>query len=99
MGPHTLGGSPILPATAGRLGDDLIHGGNRTGGRFASILAFTSATPGVTGGMLRRQCTAEYKIHVVERIIRRLAEKCEPPTLAETHGLVVTDGADSETFG
>src|SRR4051812_13794293 len=63
---HSLGGPPILTASAGRLGDDLIHGKNSTGQRFASIPAFTSATPGVTGGMLRRQCTAEYKINVVE---------------------------------
>jgi len=67
----SLGGPPILTASSGKLGDDLIHGKNSTGQRFASIPAFTSATPGVTGGMLRRQCTAEYKINVVERIIRR----------------------------
>lgn len=68
---RSLGGPPILIDSAGRLGDDLIHGKNSTGQRFASIPAFTSAMPGVTGGMLRRQCTAEYKINVVERIIRR----------------------------
>lgn len=34
---------------------------------------------------------------VPERVILRLAEKCEPPTLDECHGLVVTDGAASET--
>jgi hypothetical protein len=53
------------------LGDDLINGKNSSGQRFASIPAFTSSTPGVSGGMLRRQCTAEYKIDVCERIIRR----------------------------
>ncbi|QDV36878.1 hypothetical protein [Tautonia plasticadhaerens] len=68
---RSLGGPPILIDSAGRLGDDLIHGKNSTGQRFASIPAFTSATPGKTGGMLRRQCTAEYKINVVEKIIRR----------------------------
>ena len=68
---RSLGGPPILTDTAGKLGDDLIHGKNSTGGRFASIPAFTSVTPGQTGGMLRRQCTAEYKIDVCERIIRR----------------------------
>ena len=50
---RSLGGPPILTDTAGKLGDDLIHGKNSTGGRFASIPAFTSATPGQTGGMLR----------------------------------------------
>ncbi len=68
---RSLNGPPILTDTAGKLGDDLIHGKNSTGGRFASIPAFTSAIPGKTGGMLRRQCTAEYKIDVCERIIRR----------------------------
>ncbi len=68
---RSLGGPPILTASAGKLGDDLIHGKNSTGGRFASIPAFTSATPGVTGGMLRRQCTSDYKINVVEQVIRR----------------------------
>jgi hypothetical protein len=59
---RSLGGPPILIDTAGKLGDDLINGKNSTGQRFASIPAFTSATPGQTGGMLRRQCTSEYKI-------------------------------------
>src|SRR5690349_16535280 len=68
---RSLGGPPILIDTAGKLGDDLIHGMNSSGGRFASIPAFTSATPGKSGGMLRRQCTAEYKIGVCEKIIRR----------------------------
>lgn len=45
--------------------------------RFASIPAYTAAhhehrQPGpVNEGMVRRQCTKEYKIEVVERIIRR----------------------------
>jgi len=68
---RSLDGPPSLTTSAGKLGDDLIHGKDWTGQRFASIPAFIRATPGVTGGMLRRQCTAEYKIHVVERIIRR----------------------------
>lgn len=34
---------------------------------------------------------------VPERVILRLAEKSEPPTFAEAHELVVTDGAASET--
>src|SRR3954454_22262783 len=63
---RSLGGPPILTDTAGKLGDDLIHGKNSTGQRFASIPALTSAEPGRPGGMLRRQCTAEYKINVVE---------------------------------
>ena len=67
----SLGGPPILTDTAGKLGDDLVNGMNSTGQRFASIPAFTSLVPGKTGGMLRRQCTAGYKINVAEPIIRR----------------------------
>jgi hypothetical protein len=75
---RSQGGPPILTDTAGKLGDDLIQGKNSSGGRFASIPAFTSATPGQSGGMLRRQCTSEYKIDVCERIIRRQVVGLEP---------------------
>jgi hypothetical protein len=73
-----LGGPPILTGTAGKLGDDLIHGKNSTNQRFATIPAFTSATPGQTGGMLRRQCTSEYKIEVCDRITRRRIVGLQP---------------------
>lgn len=68
---RSLSGPPILTDTAGKLGDDLVSGKNGAGQRFASIPAFTSGVEGVTGGMLRRQCTSEYKVEVVEKIIRR----------------------------
>jgi len=68
---RSLGGPPILTGTAGRLGDDLSRGVNSTGQRFASIPAYTTAVEGRPDGMTRRQCTAEYKIDVVERVIRR----------------------------
>jgi hypothetical protein len=59
------------------LGDDLKQGRNSTGQRFASIPAFTApdhrtrSPEPVRPGRVRRQCTAEYKIDVVERAIRR----------------------------
>jgi hypothetical protein len=59
----------IFIGTAGKLGDDLIHGRNSTGQRFAAIPAFT--TDGVSQGMKRRQCTKEYKTEVIGRGIRR----------------------------
>lgn len=68
---------PIWIRQAGRLGDDLKQGRNSTGQRFASIPAFTAPDhrtrlPGkVRQGRVRRQCTAEYKIDVIERAIRR----------------------------
>ena len=52
------------------LGNDLIHGRNSTGQRFTSIPAFTQDANGKVG-MVRRQCTKEYKIEVVNKAIRR----------------------------
>lgn len=65
---------PVMVRTAGKLGNDLIDGGSRRSSGtkgFASIPAFTSARPGKAEGMVRRQCTKEYKTEVVERTIRR----------------------------
>jgi hypothetical protein len=67
----SLGGPPIIVRSIGRLGDDLVLGRNSTGGRFASIPAFTAAIEGSKAGMVRRQCTKEYKIEVIERYLRR----------------------------
>ena len=67
----SLGGPPIIVRSIGRLGDDLVLGRNSTGGRFASIPAFTAAIEGSKAGMVRRQCTKEYKIEVIERCLRR----------------------------
>ena len=53
----SLGGPPIIVRSIGRLGDDLVLGRNSTGGRFASIPAFTAAVEGSKAGMVRRQCT------------------------------------------
>jgi hypothetical protein len=82
----SLGGPPILTGTVGRLGDDLIAGRNVAGkqrahGRFSSIPAFTAADHVERGGRaatskeigrVPRQCTKDYKIELVERMIRRL---------------------------
>jgi len=77
----------IHVGTAGKLGDDLLgiappspRAGTvfqaRRGRRFASIPAFTAEHHETRQGtcregMVRRQCTKEYKIEVVDRIIRR----------------------------
>lgn len=65
---QSLGGPTIHVRTAGRLGDDLM---SSTGQRFASIPAFTAAQEGQPLGIVRRQCTSEYKIEVVEKFLRR----------------------------
>lgn len=57
---RSLGMPEIWVRSAGKLGDDLVNGRNSTGQRFASIPAFTKNAEGKVG-MLRRQCTAEYK--------------------------------------
>jgi hypothetical protein len=67
---QSLGQPEIWIRSTGKLGDDLIHGRNSTGQRFVSIPAFTKSAEGKVG-MVRRQCTAEYKINVVNRAIRR----------------------------
>src|SRR5215211_2556908 len=67
---QSLGQPEIWIRSTGKLGDDLIHGRNSTGQRFVSIPAFTKSAEGKVG-MVRRQCTAEYKINVVNRTIRR----------------------------
>lgn len=67
---RSLGTPEIWVRSAGKLGDDLVNGRNSTGQRFASIPAFTKGPDGKVG-MVRRQCTKEYKIDVCERAIRR----------------------------
>jgi hypothetical protein len=54
----------------GKLGEDLKHGRNSTGQRFASIPAYTTDEAGSPKGMIRRQCTKEYKLDVIEQTIR-----------------------------
>jgi hypothetical protein len=68
---ESLDGPPILTATAGRLGDDLVAATNTTGQSFQCIPAFVAGPDSPDGGMRRRQCTNEYKVEVVERVIRR----------------------------
>lgn len=67
---QTLGGPPILVRTRGSLGENLLSGTNANGQRFMSIPAFTKNQGGKVG-LVRRQCTKEYKIDVCERVIRR----------------------------
>ncbi|AWM39835.1 hypothetical protein GobsT_17950 [Gemmata obscuriglobus] len=67
---RALGAPDIWVRAAGKLGDDLVNGRNSTGQRFASIPAFTKGPDGKVG-IVRRQCTKEYKIDVCERAIRR----------------------------
>ena len=65
---------PVIVRSAGKLGDHLLKGVNSSGGRFASIPAFTLGRKkdGSTKvSKTRRQCTRDYKICEVEKGIRR----------------------------
>ena len=68
---QSLNGPRILVRSIGRLGEHLKYGRNSTGQRFASIPAYTTDQPGLHKGMVRRQCTKEYKLDVIEHVIRR----------------------------
>ena len=60
-------GIPIHVNSERNLYKDLLAQQNSQGKRFASIPAFTE-----NGGMIRRQCTGEYKIQPVMQTIRKL---------------------------
>ncbi len=59
--------TPIIWDKSKNLYEDILNQENSTGQRFASIPAYTQS-----GGMIRRQCTNEYKINVVDNVIRDL---------------------------
>lgn len=64
-------GIPIIVIQKKNLYKDIINLYNSTGQRWASIPAFTKNADGTTG-MLRRQCTNEYKIEQIDKEIRKL---------------------------
>jgi len=58
---------PVHRVTAGDIRADHVAGLNTTGQRFAGMPLFTK-----DGGMARRQCTSEYKIIPVYKMLRKL---------------------------
>lgn len=66
-------GIPIIVVRKKNLYKDLLISQNSTGQRFSSIPAFTQNEDGTTG-MLRRQCTNEYKIEQVDKAIREILQ-------------------------
>lgn len=60
---------PIRRPTAGNLANDLLHGKNSTGHRFASVPFWVEGRDG-SSTPTKRHCTREYKIDVVKRAIR-----------------------------
>lgn len=68
-------GLEISIRSAGNIRDDIIEfwGPRRSaadGKRYASIPAFVRNPDGSSGGLIRRQCTGDYKIDVIERYVR-----------------------------
>jgi len=61
---------PLIVVKKKNLFEDLLHQSNSRGKRFSSIPAFSKNEDGTTG-MLRRQCTGEYKIEQVDQAIRK----------------------------
>ncbi|MEL6558370.1 MAG: hypothetical protein AAFQ94_09310 [Bacteroidota bacterium] len=70
-------GVPLHIVYEKNLYDDLIAGTNSTGNRFASIPAFTLDQNGEKG-ILRRQCTAEYKLDSFYKYVRHEIFKLKP---------------------
>ncbi len=68
---QSLGGIPILIGSAGKLGDDLMVGKNSSGGRFAAIPCYTQNPHTGKVGRTKRQCTKEYKLEVIWKVIKR----------------------------
>lgn len=66
---RSLGGPPILVGSAGVLSEHLKNGTNSTSQRFAAIPAYT--TDGESKGRTKRQCSKEYKIEVIGKVLRR----------------------------
>ena len=61
---------PVIVRSRGSLVDNLKSGMDGKGGRFCSIPAFTGQL-GRLSGIIRRQCTSEFKIKVIEDTIKR----------------------------
>lgn len=70
------GGPPIVRTTAGRLGDALEQGSDarghkcKDGSHYISIPAFTIHPQTGQKGIIQRQCTADFKVKPIERLIR-----------------------------
>lgn len=67
---HLGSGCPILVRTAGQISADLINGVNVYGEKYSSTIPAYVGGDGEFG-MVKRQCTKDYKIRVIEQAIRR----------------------------
>ena len=65
---------PVHRVSSGNMVDDIKSAMKPGGTRFASAPFFTSTVGGGSQGILRRQCTLEYKIAPIQKELRRIAE-------------------------
>lgn len=86
------GGIDIIVLRDKNLYEDLLEKGSV--GRFVSIPAFTGNPDGSTG-MLRRQCTSEYKIKIIDNYIRdhvyQLPKGSRRPATSIWHGITLDE--------
>ncbi len=68
-------GFPLLTVTAGDLGAVTLAMARGEGTRFASLPFFVSSPTRRGSGMIRRQCTSDYKIVPIRRAMRSLVGK------------------------
>lgn len=112
---RTLGGPPILTCSAGRLSDTIRQGVKSPGGkvpargRWANVPAFTAPPEGERpdgydprreAGRVPRQCTKEFKIEPLRRLMAELVRR-ETGTKRVPRGTVVTSlvGMSSDEVG
>lgn len=94
-------GIPVHRVTAGNLREDALEfRQNRAasdGKRYASMPVYI-ANPDGTGGIVRRQCTSEYKIIPVERFVRRTLLGLKPKQRAPENAVEHWFGISAEEF-
>ncbi len=83
---------PVVKVSAGNIRNDqhnAVVGGKKNGGkRWASLPYFTKNPETGKIGMVRRQCTNEYKIQPIEQYLRREILKLKPRQRAPSHVVV-----------
>lgn len=87
---------PIHKTSKGNLGDDLLQGMNSTGQRYVSIPVYSQLND---GGLLRRQCTVEYKINPMKQFIKRELLGLKPRQCLGGIRLVILFGISTDEAG
>lgn len=68
-------GIPVYRVTGGDLGADALARKDGEKGRYANIPFYLKWPDGGSGGMMRRQCTGDYKLDPIKRKIRELLKE------------------------